>query len=116
MQKGLNCIVGARVQRGQTLRDTTVSVSTKLCNSDYRSSKRNTRRTEPAGPSSGRIIRSMGQVALGRVVLTSREHVIALEARDQGLMGVIRSSGFGRVLAKHIVHQTSGHFDSSTSN
>ena len=44
----------------------------------------------------------MDQVALGRVVLTSREHVIALEARDQGLMGVIRSSGFGRVLAKHI--------------
>jgi DNA end-binding protein Ku len=27
------------------------------------------------------------KVALGRVVLTSREHVIALEARDKGLMG-----------------------------
>jgi DNA end-binding protein Ku len=32
-------------------------------------------------------IRSMDRVALGRVVLTSREHVIALEARDKGLVG-----------------------------
>jgi len=29
MQKGLNCIMGARVQRGQTLLDTTASVSRK---------------------------------------------------------------------------------------
>jgi DNA end-binding protein Ku len=31
-------------------------------------------------------IRSLDKVALARVVLTSREHVIALEARDKGLM------------------------------
>ena len=31
----------------------------------------------------------MDRVALGRVVLTSREHVIALEARDKGLMGML---------------------------
>ena len=34
-------------------------------------------------------IRSLDKVALGRVVLTSREHVIALEARDKGLMGML---------------------------
>ena len=34
-------------------------------------------------------IRTMDQVALGRVVLTSREHVIGLEARDKGLMGML---------------------------
>ena len=34
-------------------------------------------------------IRSMDKVALARVVLTSREHVIALEARDKGLMGML---------------------------
>src|SRR6201985_3378157 len=33
-------------------------------------------------------IRSLDKVALARVVLTSREHVIALEARDKGLMGM----------------------------
>jgi DNA end-binding protein Ku len=32
-------------------------------------------------------IRSLDQVALARVVLTNREHVIALEARDKGLVG-----------------------------
>jgi DNA end-binding protein Ku len=78
-------------------------------------------------------IRSMDQVALGRVVLTSREHVIALEARDKGLMGVllrypyeVRDSAeyFDEIqdvkitkdmldLAKHIVQQKSGHFDPS---
>jgi DNA end-binding protein Ku len=31
-------------------------------------------------------LRSMDKVALARVVLTNREHVIALEARDKGLM------------------------------
>jgi DNA end-binding protein Ku len=33
-------------------------------------------------------IRKEGMVALGRVVFTSREHVIALEARGKGMMGV----------------------------
>src|SRR6187401_133970 len=33
-------------------------------------------------------IRQEGMVAIGKVVFTSREHVIALEARDKGLMGV----------------------------
>jgi DNA end-binding protein Ku len=78
-------------------------------------------------------IRTMDQVALGRVVLTSREHVIGLEARDKGLMGMllrypyeVRDSaeyfdGIQDVkitkdvleLAKHIVEQKSGHFDPS---
>jgi DNA end-binding protein Ku len=34
------------------------------------------------------VIRKEGMVALGKVVFTSREHVIALEARGKGLMGV----------------------------
>jgi DNA end-binding protein Ku len=34
-------------------------------------------------------LRSLDQVAIGRVVLTNREHVIALEARDKGLMGML---------------------------
>ena len=34
-------------------------------------------------------IRSLDKVALARVVLTNREHVIALEARDKGLMGTL---------------------------
>ena len=34
-------------------------------------------------------IRSLDKVALARVVLTSREHVITLEARDKGLMGML---------------------------
>src|SRR5438874_4133671 len=33
-------------------------------------------------------IRKEGMVALGRVVFTSREHVIALEARGKGLLGI----------------------------
>jgi len=33
-------------------------------------------------------IRQEGMVAIGKVVFTSREHVIALEARDNGLLGV----------------------------
>jgi DNA end-binding protein Ku len=69
-------------------------------------------------------------VALARVVLTNREHVIALEARDKGLMGMllrypyeVRDSAeyFDDIqdvkitkdmldLAKHIVEQKSGHF------
>src|SRR5215831_11322642 len=33
-------------------------------------------------------IRKEGMVALGRIVFTSREHVIALEARGKGLLGI----------------------------
>ena len=33
-------------------------------------------------------IRQEGMVAIGKVVFTSREHIIALEARDKGLIGV----------------------------
>ena len=76
-------------------------------------------------------IRSLNKVALARVVLTNREHVIALEARDNGLVGMllrypyeVRNSAdyFDDIqdvkitkdmldLAKHIVEQKSGHFD-----
>jgi DNA end-binding protein Ku len=78
-------------------------------------------------------IRSLDKVALGRVVLTNREHIISLEARGKGLMGMllrypyeVRNSAeyFDDVqdvkitkdmldLAKHIVGQKSGHFDPS---
>src|SRR3981081_2831970 len=34
-------------------------------------------------------IRSMNKVAIGRVVLTNREHIIALEPMDKGLMGTL---------------------------
>jgi hypothetical protein len=33
-------------------------------------------------------IRKEGMVAIGKVVFTSREHIIALEARDKGLLGI----------------------------
>ena len=76
-------------------------------------------------------IRALDKVALARVVLTNREHVIALEARDKGLMGMllrypyeVRDSAeyFDDIqdvkitkdmldLAKHIVEQKSGHFE-----
>jgi DNA end-binding protein Ku len=76
-------------------------------------------------------IRSMDKVAIGRLVLTSREHVIALEALDKGLMGTllrypyeVRSEDeyFDEIqdvkvtkdmldLAKHIVDQKSGRFE-----
>jgi len=76
-------------------------------------------------------IRSMDEVALARVVLTNREHVIALEARDKGLMGMLLrypyevradSEYFDDIqdvkitkemldLAKHIVETKSGHFE-----
>jgi DNA end-binding protein Ku len=78
-------------------------------------------------------IRSLDKVALARVVLTSREHVIALEARDKGLMGMLlrypyevrdAADYFDDIqdvkitkdmleLARHIVEQKSGHFDPS---
>ncbi len=76
-------------------------------------------------------IRTLDKVALARVVLTSREHVIALEARDKGLMGMLlrypyevrdAAEYFDDIqdvkitqemldLAKHIVETKSGHFD-----
>src|SRR6266404_5054499 len=78
-------------------------------------------------------IRSMNMVASGRVVLTSREHIIALEPLDKGLMGTllrypyeVRSEEeyFDEIqdvkvtkdmldLAKHIVNQKSGRFEPS---
>ena len=71
-----------------------------------------------------------GMVALGRVVFTSREHVIALEARDKGLLGMTlrypyevrkQSEYFDNIpdekipkdmleLASHIVRTKAGHF------
>jgi DNA end-binding protein Ku len=33
-------------------------------------------------------INKEGMVAIGKVVFTSREHIIALEARGKGMMGV----------------------------
>ena len=76
-------------------------------------------------------IRSMDKVAIGRVVLTNREHIIALEPLDNGLMGTllrypyeVRSEKeyFDDIqdvkitkdmldLAKHIVEQKSGIFE-----
>jgi DNA end-binding protein Ku len=76
-------------------------------------------------------IREMGKVAIGRVVLTNREHIIALEPLDKGLMGTllrypyeVRSQDeyFDEIqdvkvtkdmldLAKHIVNQKSGAFE-----
>jgi DNA end-binding protein Ku len=76
------------------------------------------------------VIEETDRVALGRVVLTSREHVIALEPRGKGLMGTllrypyeVRDEGeyfddisAGHVtkemldIAKHIVQTKSGHF------
>jgi DNA end-binding protein Ku len=75
-------------------------------------------------------IRKEGMVALGKVVFTNREHVIALEPRDKGLMGItlrypyeVREAKeyFDDIpdesvpkdmleLATHIVHSKSGHF------
>jgi DNA end-binding protein Ku len=76
-------------------------------------------------------IREMGKVAIGRVVLTNREHIIALEPLDKGLIGTllrypyeVRSEDeyFDEIqdvkvtkdmldLAKHIVNQKSGAFE-----
>ena len=74
-------------------------------------------------------IRSLDKVAIARVVLTSREHITALLARDKGLMGMLlryryevreASEYFDEIqdvkitkdmlgLARHIVDQKSGH-------
>jgi DNA end-binding protein Ku len=76
-------------------------------------------------------IREMDKVAIGRVVLTSREHIIALEARDKGLIGTLLrypyevrdpAEYFDDIqdvkitkdmldLAKHIVNQKAGNFE-----
>jgi DNA end-binding protein Ku len=76
-------------------------------------------------------IREMNKIAIGRVVLTNREHIIALEPFDKGLMGMllrypyeIRDSAeyFDEIqdvkvtkdmldLARHIVEQKSGSFE-----
>src|SRR6187399_1414278 len=73
----------------------------------------------------------MDKVAIGRVVLTNREHIIALEALDKGLMGTLlrypyevrdAAEYFEDIqdvkvtkdmldLARHIVDQKSGRFD-----
>jgi DNA end-binding protein Ku len=77
-----------------------------------------------------KTIREMNMVAIGRVVLTNREHIIALEPLDKGLMGTllrypyeVRSEDeyFDEIqdvkvtkdmldLAKHIVNQKAGRF------
>ena len=77
------------------------------------------------------VIKQMNMVAIGRVVLTSREHVIALEARGKGLMGTLlrypyevrdENEYFDDIqdvkltkdmmdLAKHIVETKTGHFE-----
>src|SRR6185312_10386989 len=76
-------------------------------------------------------VRAMNKVAIGRVVLTNREHIIALEPLGKGLMGTLlrypyevrsESEYFDDVqdvkitkdmldLAKHIVEQKSGEFE-----
>ena len=76
-------------------------------------------------------IKATNKVALGRLVLTNREHVIALEPRGKGLMGLLLrypyevrnpAEYFDDIqdvkitkdmldLAKHIVAQKSGHFE-----
>jgi DNA end-binding protein Ku len=76
-------------------------------------------------------IRDMNMVAIGRIVLTNREHIIALEPLEKGLVGTllrypyeVRSEKefFDEIqdvkvtkdmldLAKHIVNQKSGRFE-----
>src|SRR6201999_88367 len=76
-------------------------------------------------------IRERNRVAIGRVVLTNREHIIALEPMEKGLVGTllrypyeVRSADeyFDEIqdvkvtkdmldLAKHIVNQKSGTFE-----
>jgi DNA end-binding protein Ku len=76
-------------------------------------------------------LREMNKIAIGRVVLTNREHIIALEPMEKGLVGTllrypyeVRSEAeyFDEIqdvkvtkdmldLAKHIVNQKSGNFE-----
>ncbi|MGA8653197.1 MAG: Ku protein, partial [Xanthobacteraceae bacterium] len=77
------------------------------------------------------IIESMKMVAIGRVVLTSREHIIAMEPRGKGIMGMLlrypyevrdEKENFDEIpdlklgkdmmdLARHIVETKSGDFE-----
>lgn len=77
------------------------------------------------------VIEKMNMVAIGRVVLTSREHIIAMQPRGKGLMGMLlrypyevrdEKEYFDDIsnakiskdmmdLAKHIVETKSGHFE-----
>jgi len=79
-------------------------------------------------------IKAMDKVALARIVLTNREHMIALEPRGKGLMGTLlrypyevrdQASYFDEIqdvkltkdmldLARHIVSTRSGHFEPET--
>jgi DNA end-binding protein Ku len=76
-------------------------------------------------------VRSMNKVAIGRVVLTNREHIIALDPLDKGMIGTLlryphevrsKQEYFDEIqdvkvtkdmldLAKHIVERMSGHFE-----
>jgi DNA end-binding protein Ku len=76
-------------------------------------------------------IREMNKIAIGRVVLTNREHIIALEPFDKGLIGTLlrypyevrdAAEYFDDIqdvkvtkdmleLARHIVNQKAGHFE-----
>jgi DNA end-binding protein Ku len=76
-------------------------------------------------------IKGMNKVAIGRVVLTNREHLLALEPMDKGLMGTLLrypyevrdpQEYFDDIqdvkvtkdmldLARHIVNQKAGHFE-----
>ena len=76
-------------------------------------------------------IREMNKIAIGRVVLTNREHIIALEPMDKGLMGTLLrypyevrdpAEYFDEIqdvkvtkdmldLARHIVEQKTGRFE-----
>jgi DNA end-binding protein Ku len=76
-------------------------------------------------------IRNMDMIAIGRVVLTSREHIIGLEPLEKGLMGTLlrypyevrdEKEYFDEIqdvkvtkdmldLAKHIVNQKASEFD-----
>jgi DNA end-binding protein Ku len=79
-------------------------------------------------------IAKLGKVAIGRVVLTTREHVIAMEPRGKGLMGTLlrypyevrdEKDYFDDIadirlkkdmldLARHIVETKAGHFRPET--
>jgi DNA end-binding protein Ku len=76
------------------------------------------------------VIARMDRIAIGRIALTSREHVIALEPHDKGLMGMLLRYPYELIdakdifadvpnikipddmfeLAEHIVKMKSGHF------
>jgi non-homologous end joining protein Ku len=55
-------------------------------------------------------IRKEGMVGLARVVFTSREHVIALEARDKGLLGITLRYPYEAPAIPNSVHVSSSRF------